>query len=274
MSRLWRAASLLVLAQLLAACGGKSTGLEGAQNDGGSTGNGGTSTGGSSSAAGSGGSAACTRFDDESPSTVQVLLVNKTSKPIYLGQQEMDCNIVPLFTVANDSGMPLSALGSCRIPCSALHTQGGAGCATICAIQQSIKLEPGEAHETVWDALYRVDGALPASCIPGNDSDMKCDQAKRITAGTYHFSAVAGLEGSCASGADDCGACVGDADGGCSIRGGLIGGQLLKAEASYTLDSAYGFYDSAPAPQNEGAGAGPSGSGSLAIAIVELIFTD
>jgi hypothetical protein len=68
-----------------------------------------------------------------------------------------------------------------------------------------------------------------------------------------------------------------DGNGGCTIQGALSGGALLKAEATVTLDTSYGFSDAKP---NAGAGAAPNAGdapgtpGALPTATVELIFND
>jgi hypothetical protein len=200
------------------------------------------------------------------------MLINKTSKAIYLGQAMNTCGVAPLFTVADETGNVLPPLGNCRTSCAVLRKQGAGGCPAICQSPLGIKLEPGEIRDVTWDALYRVEGSLAPSCLsyPERD-DVACDQAKRISPGVYQFSAVAGLELDCSTttASGTCDVCHPEPNGGCAVPGGLIAGQMLEAEASATLDSNYGFFDAA----GPGSGAGAA-AGALPTASVELIFTE
>ena len=123
---------------------------------------------------------------------------------------------------------------------------------------------------------------MPGSCVPfdPNAPSVSCDQAKRIAAGTYVFSARAGSTSDCSmtTGEGRCQACVLDGNGGCTIQGALIGGAMLKAEATAALDTSFGFSDATP--PNAGAGAAPNAGdppsepGALPTATVELIFSE
>lgn len=272
-----------MLVPLLAACGGKASGTAGEQSQGGSS-TGGTSavagtssTGGTSAVAGTSSGGAvneCTRYDDESPIPVDVTLINKTGQTLYLGQQMSTCGITPLFSVATAAGQPLPSVGDCRVSCAGARV-GVGGCPAICAFPNTIELQPGESHYTMWDSLYRVDASLPARCLTyeGAQGDAMCMQAKRIEAGDYTFSAVAGLKVDCSmtSSTTQCGACTPDPNGGCSIAGGLIAAQKLNATTAVTLDASYGFSAPAAGPSP---GAGDAAPGALPNAHVELIFTE
>jgi hypothetical protein len=139
----------------------------------------------------------------------------------------------------------------------------------------SIQLEPGELHYTMWDSLYRVEASLPGRCLTykGAQGEMSCTQAKRIVSGDYTFSAVAAPKVDCSmtTGNAMCGTCVPDVNGGCTIPGGIIAGLNFNAEATITLDASYGYSDPAAAANP---GAGDAAPGALAEAQVELIFTE
>jgi hypothetical protein len=132
---------------------------------------------------------------------------------------------------------------------------------------------------TTWDGLFRVQGELPAKCVPyetGGDSKVSCDQAKRIEPGTFTFSARAGSGVDCsqtnANGA--CSACVPLPNGGCSASGALIAGPIHTAQAVVTLDESYGVYPAPDASPGSNAGnAAPAPGGIAAVSTVELIFT-
>jgi hypothetical protein len=284
----WRAVLLLLQVPLFVACGGKSSSSPN-DDEPGHGGSGATAgsaaTGGSMPAGGtgsmpaggsspSGGAAACTEHDDDSPASVIVMLINKTSKTIYLGDDMVSCGVAPLYAVADASGKGLPPVGNCRAACAELRKpEGAGGCPAICQFPSSIALLPGESHTEIWDALFDVDAALPGRCVPSdpNAASVSCSQAKRIVAGTYTFSARAGTTQDCSmtTAMGECAACMPDDDGGCATPGALIGGPLLNAEATATLDAGYGFSDAdASAP-----GARPA-PGSVAPATVELIFSE
>ncbi|HVY30358.1 MAG TPA: hypothetical protein VHB79_27560 [Polyangiaceae bacterium] len=268
-----RLGRLLVLLPLLAACGGKSSTIV-RESSGGSSSGGSGAVAGTSANAGSGGVVnECTRYDDESPIGVNVTLINKTSQPLYLGQQMTTCGVAPLFSVEAAGGKPLPSVGDCRVSCAG--ARGGiGGCPAICLFPNSVKLEPGEGHYTTWDSLYAVQASLPPRCLSyeGAQGEQPCTQAKRVAAGDYTFRAVAALEVDCSmtSGNAMCGACTPDANGGCTISGGIIGGQNYAAEATATLDVSYGYSDPA-ASSSPGAG---DAAGALPTPEIELIFTE
>lgn len=279
-----RAWPSLVVVAWLAACGGKSNGTganaqggtsQAGEASGGSSVSGGTSSaGGSDPSAGTGGADRCARYDDDYPIPVEVLLINKTSQVIYLGQPMVNCGVLPLFKVTNEQGETLEDLGNCRASCEGGRKDGIAGCPAICLFPASIELKPGEIHSTTWQSLYRVLGTLPPGCVSFDPSgEYRCDQAKRIDAGTYTFQALAGTQTDCSmTTGGACASCTPDPQGGCSTQGALVVGRTFAAEATVTLDQSYGFYpssaDAAPSP---GSGAAP---GSLNTATVELVFTE
>jgi len=284
-----RAVLMLLLVPLFSACGGKSSsspdgGDSGSSSSGGSaptagsTGMSGSApTGGSMAVGGAspnGGAAACAQHDDESPVPVEVLLVNKTSKTIYLGQDMVTCGVAPLFAVTDASGKVLPPVSDCRAACAEIRKPNGAGgCPAICRFPSSLELAPGASHAETWTALYDLDAALPGSCVPFDPTapSVTCSQAKRIVAGTYTFSARAGTTNDCSmtTGAGQCAACMPDGKGGCTTQGALIGGAMLKAEATAMLDASYGFSNADADISSAGDAPGP-----VPTAIVELFFNE
>lgn len=266
----------------LVACGGKASAQrspeEGGQGGSGSAGrsSGGNASGGEgragSSSAGAGGADACAVFDDEAGIWVQVSILNESSTTIYLGQSSVTCGMAPLFSVADRGGAALPDLGDCRASCVQLRTEGAGGCPAFCALPSSVELQPGESLQTSWDGLYRVQGSLPGRCTSFDSSgaQLSCDQAKRIPAGTFTFSALAGTALDCSqTSGGTCSPCTEVGNDGCSTPASLITGKILTARASITLDESYGL---GPEP-SAGAEAAP-GSGAIAAPQVLLVFSD
>ncbi len=279
----------------LAACGGKSFDVEPDLTSGGSSqagsGQGGSGHGGNGSAgsghAGSGskgggtgqggGAGVCGGFDDEPDSPVNVMIINKTSAPIYLGQDMVTCGVSPLFSVAEAGGGALPAPSSCTTTCQQLRDVGPIGCPSICAFPSSVALQPGETLHTSWSGVFTVERQLPTQCA-SPDYGSTCQQIKQIQPGNFTFSAMAGRSIDCkATTGGACGACSpgGNNAGGCTIPGSLIAGPMLTATTSVSLDYRYGVWGS---PQPAPLPARPGGSGSPGAALmllgVELIFTD
>ncbi len=271
------------LVLVLVACGGKSSATaddNGGGNATGGTGAGGTDRGGTSpgGSATTGGAAACAKYDDQSAAFVSVELINKTTVPIFIGQEEVTCEVAPLFEVADARGGALPSISRCRSSCVGLRTQGAGGCTAICLFPTSVALNPGEIRSTTWDGLFSVPVELPGKCAAYEPSakPLSCDQAQRIQPGTFTFSSHAGTVLNCSetSGDGTCVGCTVDGNGGCTTPGSLISGEILTAIATVTLNDAYGIYasssdSSSPSP---GAGAGPNG-GNVANLAVQLVFT-
>jgi hypothetical protein len=287
------------LVSVLAACGGKSFDVDPDPNAGGRN-PGGSSQGGSSAGSGQGGKsstagtstggtgyggqggsagAACAGFEDAPSSYVPVALINKTSAPIYLGEEMVGCSpwSSPLFQVGDSSGVTLPPPDSCSGSCQSLMDHGVTGCPAICAFPSAVALQPGETLSTSWNGLFQVQRELPKQCIPPDYGTAACQQTMQVQPGTFVFSAVAGRSTDCkATTGGACAACMPTPDGrgGCSISGALIAGQMLNAVTKVQLDASYGIYGSvsnAPAPLPN-----PGGSSGDVIALrtVELIFTE
>jgi len=202
------------------------------------------------------------------------MIVNNTDLFIYLGQEMVTCGQAPLFEVADARGGKLPGWGGgCSSTCSDLHTRGQIGCPAVCLFPSSITLQPGEQRFTSWSGLYAVPAELPGGCVPfqSGDTTFACQMARRITPGTYKFSARAGTGLECSQTTADgtCMACMREGDGGCTTAGSLITGQILTAQATVELNQSYGIYGSsadAPAPGGN--------SGAAANLAIELVFTN
>jgi hypothetical protein len=294
-AHLLRLSAALVLSAL-AACGGKSfeagepdptpggtspggsgqggSGSTAGTQAGGSTGKGGTGSAGT----GQGGSAGstCEGFDDEPGYFVGVVIMNKTSAPIHLGQDMVDCTVGPVFAVQNGSGAPLPSPGNCRSTCEALRTNGPVGCPAICAFPSSTVLQPGEVLYTSYSGLYDVQINLPQHCVDPDYGVAQCSQTKQIQPGTFTFSARAGSSIDCSETTGVCNACMASGGGGCTTPGSLISGKMRSATATVFLDSSYGVFGGypAPAPAFPGDPDGDSSGAAIALRNVELVFTD
>jgi hypothetical protein len=273
-----------LLLSSLAACGGKSFdadpdpdgggGSPAGASNGGAVSRGGTvSTGGT----GQGGSAGsyCDSFDDEPGAFVPVAIFNKTSAPIYLGQDMVTCGVSPLFQVQTAEGVvlpDLGGLGGCRSPCQIARNDGVVGCPTICAFPSAVALRPGEVLYTQWSGLYAIEQQLPDQCVTPGIGENSCEQAKQIQPGNFTFSAGAGLSIDCSQTTGGmCAPCAPSANGGCTTSGALLGGKVLTTATSVFLDASYGVYGSSqPAPPPPSGDT--AGIQAQALLTVELIF--
>ena len=251
------------------ACGGKSKGVPGA--DGGASAQGGT---GNQAGGGSGGAEAqrCHAFDDDLATSVIVNISNRTRTPLYLGDMMGACGSEPspLFVVGDASGVPLTTVNPCRLPC---QTPDVGGCTLVCASPRTVLLEPGEVYTTSWSGLYGTARELPSSCAEVGTEAIQCQQAKRIEPGTFQFTAVAGTSRLCSQvdAAGACMPCTPVPEGGCVTVGSTLASGNLQTSTTVSLNEAYGVYPAPAADPSSGSGAGP-GSGNIAQLSVELVF--
>jgi len=70
----------------------------------------------------------------------------------------------------------------------------------------------------------------------------QCMQFKKVEPGTYLFAAQAGTLLDCSSTTfnAECGPCEPVEAGGCATDGGVVGGDVLRAETTLKLDASYG----------------------------------
>lgn len=239
----------------------------------GSISKGGTSYGGT----GQGGRAGeCAGFDDEPGSPVQVAILNKTTAPIYLGQDTVTCGVAPLFDVVDASGIPLPPVQGCTTTCQQLRDSGLVGCPAICPYPSTVALQPGETLYTSWAGMFLLERELSMQCA-SPDYGTTCWQPKQAQPGTFTFSAVAGRSIDClGSTAGACEVCTlgNNGAGGCTTPGSLIAGQMLNATTTLLLDYRYGVWGS---PQPGPVPALPGGGADYPVQMllsVELVFTD
>ena len=274
-----------LLLTALTACGGKSFDSDPNPSDGGSDvggsgqggsgsagkSQGGTSQGGSVNYAGmgpggAGGSGSvCDGFNDAQGTYISVEIINKTSTVIYLGQQELNCGVSPLFGVSDAAGAALSPPSGCQGTCQTLRDHGPIGCPAICAFPSSTAIQPGQSLYTTWSGLYQVERELPRQCVDADYGNV-CQQTVQVRPGQFTFSAIAGRSIDCSlSSGGPCQACQPIEDA-CVTQGALISGQILKAATTLALDSSYGVYG--------GAMPGVGGFVNLPRENVEIIFSE
>jgi hypothetical protein len=289
----------MLLLTALTACGGKSFETDpnpdgGGSDQGGSghagsgaagkgqggSGQAGGSYGGMSSAGtGSGGSGSvCDAFNDAPGTYLSVAIINQTSAVIYLGQQEVNCSVAPLFGVNDATGALLATPNGCQGTCQTLRDNGPVGCPAICAFPSTTAIQPGQAMYTMWDGLYQLQRELPRQCVNADYGNV-CQQTVQVQPGQFTFSAIAGRSIDCSQGSGGpCQACLQN-ENGCVTPGALISGEILKAATTVTLGPAYGVYGTAaPAPAAPGSdipNPGDQGSGATApIQSIQIVFTE
>lgn len=289
-----------LLLTALTACGGKSFDTDpnpdnGGTDQGGSghagTGSAGKGQGGSgvagnsyggmsSAGTGTGGAGSiCDTFSDARGTYISVEIINKTSAAIYLGQQEVNCSVSPLFAVNDVAGALLAPPNGCQGTCQTLRDNGPIGCPAICAFPSSTAIQPGQVMYTTWSGLYQLQRELPRQCIQ-DDYGNVCQQTVQVQPGQFTFSAIAGRSIDCTqSSGGPCQACLPN-ENGCVTQGALISGEILKAATTVTLGPAYGVYGTAaPAPAAPGSGIpnpnpGGGSSGAIALQAVQIVFTE
>lgn len=283
-----------LLLTALTACGGKSFEVDPEPNGGGSD-QGGSAQGGSGSAGksqggtsqggsvnyagmgpgGAGGSGSvCDAFNDAQGTYISVEIINKTSTVIYLGQQEVNCGVSPLFGVTDAAGAALSPPNGCQGTCQTLRDHGPIGCPAICAFPSSTAIQPGQFLSTTWSGLYQVARELPRQCVDADYGNV-CQQTVQVRPGQFTFSAIAGRSIDCSmSSGSPCQACQ-PIENACVTPGALIGGEILKAATTVTLGPAYGVYGTAAPVPAEGSNNPNPGSGAAApIQAVQIVFTE
>lgn len=247
----------------MSACGGKALDI-------GSTS---TSTGGSAADGnGSGGGTeepgdVCESFDDEQPQHVSIVLVNRTSVPIYLGPfAEGTCGpSPPPFSVQKNGENLVLFGGNCTASCAQLRDHGYLGCPAICLHPETIELAPDEERVIPWNGLVLTPRILPVECVQteyGPQSDEPCHQHTAISAGKYTFAAHAGTELICSELAlpEWCGSCDPSEIGGCVHLGSYVGGETFHAETEVDLGPSHGLRG--------------SGAETSATVPIEIVFGD
>lgn len=243
----------LLLASLLAACGGKSVRIDGADDGGTSQGGSATSGGGATSggSVSSGGGSkggvagACdvAQYADGMAAAILVRLTNGSAQPIYLGPQQPGCGVGPLFEVDDSNGRRLTAPGYCESTCEQQFAGNVPGCAPLpCIISSVLELETGESFTQMWSGLYTTAAKLPPECSEQLGAT-SCTQIHDVTPGAYVFSAQAGRSLRCAQPQAPCDSCLQQSDGTCLTTNALIDGLLLQTRAEVTLDASYGLGD-------------------------------
>lgn len=260
--------SVWILCSCVLACGGQATDQASAST-GGSAANDTKGTGGGSS------TDVCESFDDESKNFASVLIVNRTSKTIYLGPfTEGGCGPTPPpFSIEKDGRVVPYFGDPCSATCEQMRDRDPLGCLTICLHAETLVLAPGEEHTVDWDGLVLTQRTLPKECVVaenGPRTDTQCRQRTQITAGTYTFAARAGTELICDSwlSPEECGSCEPTDSGGCVHSGHHVGGSTLRAETEIEIGPKYGLGGPGARP-----GAEPDAESGATVPI-EIAFTD
>jgi hypothetical protein len=196
---------------------------------------------GSAGQAGAGGSAAppamaCSSYSDDATWSLRVTIKNEMSQTLYLGQQEMSCQLERLFQVEDGARQLLPALDGCRSSCETMMQSGASSCPSVCAMPATITLEPGQTLQVPWDGRFAVDFMLPQQCVVGaQPSSLACVRAERIEASLFTFSARAGTRRTCLDPSGSC-TCAPNPTGGCSAPSSLIGGTIITTELILKLE--------------------------------------
>lgn len=214
----------------------------------------GAGSGGSSAGTSAGGASDCSQFADQTTQNVTLTIHNYTSAPVYIGPRMQSCGSTPLFQVLDASGAVLRPPGRCDTPCQGfLDGNPVGGCTADCPLDQVIKLAPREVRTEIWSGVYLSDVALPRDCNASSEtSSVTCSVRRRIEPGLYNFVVAAGSEVACDALDDDCGACMPMANGGCSVIGGTVKGDVLNAKTAVNLDASFGVFAEGSGSQGDG----------------------
>jgi hypothetical protein len=218
--------------------GGDSVGIAGT-SPGGTSGVGGT--GGMTSQAGGDAGGACSQYDDEAGTTIQVRLINGTSQPIYLGPRTPGCGSGPGLTVAVTGGAELVPPGFCTPTCEDALLGKSVFCPPVaCPINAAITLQSGQSMLLQWSGSYMQSVTLPPECPLPNDGN-QCQRVAGVKPGPYTFSSQAGTAIDCTqTGGATCPPCTGDGSNDCYTAGAVVSGTVLSAHADVMLDASYG----------------------------------
>jgi hypothetical protein len=196
---------------------------------------------GSGGQAGAGGSVAppamaCSSYSDDATWSLRVTIKNEMTQTLYLGQQEMSCQLERLFQVEDGARQVLPALDGCHTSCETMMKNGAPSCPSVCATPATITLEPGQTLQVPWDGRFGVDFTLPQQCVVGAmPSSLACVRAKRIEASLFTFSARAGTRRTCLDPSGSC-TCAPNPTGGCSAPSSLIAGTIITTELILKLE--------------------------------------
>jgi hypothetical protein len=196
----------------------------------------------------------CDELGDDAAVDVPVHIVNRTSRTIHLGQATASCTTAPLFLVHDANDKVLGEPG--RETCTDVLAGATGGIPLICHPPRVLTLIAGESAQVSWSGLFSQFVELPAGCAEHAakiNGAPACWRSRRPMLGSYRFSAMAGLDWSCASTSGGCTACEPHSGGGCEMAEAIVPQLVLEASADVTLPM------------------GPSPTGSVPI---ELAFND
>lgn len=176
----------------------------------------------------------CSSYADKSGYQLVVRIQNQMSRTLYLGQDEMSCNVQRLFQVEDGARHVLPSLENCRTSCDQMMTSGPATCPLVCQTPATIKLDPNQTLQIPWDGRFGVMQTLPQACLPATQTaPASCVQADRVGPAIFTFSAKAGSSVQCLSGSCTC---TPNQAGGCSNASSLISGTIYTTEYVVKLE--------------------------------------
>jgi len=200
--------------------------------------NGGASGADQAGVSGSGGAPVCTTYEDESGYNLVIHIENKTTRTLYLGQEDKSCPVEPLFQVKDGARAELPSLTDCRTSCNAMMTSGPVACPLNCGSPTTIKLEPNQSLQIPWDGRFGVTKTLPQGCLGSAAAGpVTCVQAARIEPAFFTFSARAGSSVRCLDTSGNC-SCTPNTSGGCAMAGSVISGTVYTTEFLVKLEPA------------------------------------
>jgi len=188
---------------------GGSSATSGGKASGGKTSSGGrTSSGGSSSVAGTTGvggePGSCDGYGDTSFEDEVVLrYFNDTDRVLFVGPEEQDCSLPPVFDLLSASGEKLSlGIGYCQQTCESFQT-GHLGCPAVCPYAPVARIEPGASHDFKWAGTYLEMRDLPRECRSEDAPETQaCEQRIQAPESRYAIRATAWTGVECPN--DDC----------------------------------------------------------------------
>jgi hypothetical protein len=177
---------------------------------------------------------ACSSYADKAGYQLVVRIENQMSRTLYLGQEEMSCNLERIFQVEDGARHVLPSLDNCHTSCEQMMTSGPTSCPLVCQAPATIKLDPKQTLQVPWDGRFGVMQTLPQACLPATQTaPATCVQADRIVPAIFTFSAKAGSSVQCLAGTCTC---TPNQGGGCSNASSLISGTIYTTEYVVKLE--------------------------------------
>ena len=185
---------------LALACGGRTSGGSGGDEDGTSTAPGDTGESDSEESGDESGGPNCEEFqtqDPEGPPT-EIVIVNDGDEPIFAsspGQCELG-----YFRMESDTGF-YADTGGCTQQCDA---EGCGECPPVCVEPFVIRIEPGGRFTIEWDGRYYKAATQPVECAKHESCSGACSVLEPAPPGEYTFMVAAYDSDICGGDVCDC----------------------------------------------------------------------